>query len=126
VRHEGECERRLDDPVQPLLPGKIDEGRAFAKTAFTTRAGEFATSRRALRQNGEVVTVTSTPMGDFSGVYLEGDDPAAGNRIFAASQSAFDHWFKDECKKIFPPQIDFDKPVPPVVEFFDSMAMAAT
>lgn len=104
----------------PLLPGKADAGKAFAKMAFTTRVNELAASRRALKQNVEVVTLLSTPMGDFVSVYLEGDDPAEGNRKFAASQSPYDRWFKDECKKIFPPQINFDEPLAPVEEFFDS------
>jgi hypothetical protein len=107
----------------PLRPGKIDAGRAFAKEALVTRAAEFTASRRALKESVEVITVQSTPMGDFCSVYLEGDDPAEGNRLFAASQSPFDRWFKDECKKIFPPEIDFDQPVPPVEQFFDSTSL---
>lgn len=84
---------------------------------------EFAASRRALTQNIEVVTVLSTPMGDFASVYLEGEDPAEGNRKFAASQSPYDRWFKDELKKLFPPEVNFDVPVPPVEELFDSMTL---
>ena len=109
----------------PLRPGKIDAGRAFAKEAFVARAAELTASRRAIKESVEVVTIMSTPMGDLASVYLEGDDPAAANRAFAASQSPYDRWFKDECKKIFAPEIDFDQPVPPVEGFFDSRELTA-
>ena len=105
----------------PLLPGKMDAGREFMKQAFVNRASDQTASRRALKINVEVVTAMSTPMGDFVSVYLEGDDPVEGNRMFAASQTPYDRWFKDELKKIFPPEVDFDKPVPGVEEFFDSL-----
>ena len=107
----------------PLAPGKTQEGRAFAAEAFQRRAAEFAASRRALRQNGEVITLQATPAGDVINVYLEGVDPFAGNAQFAASNSAYDRWFKDEARKIFPPFVDFDKPVGGVEEFFDSEAL---
>jgi hypothetical protein len=108
----------------PVVPGKTEAGRAFAKEAFEKRAGELAASRRALRQNGEVVTVQSTPQGDVVSVYLEGVDPVEANRLFAASNSPFDRWFKDQLRTILPPFIDFDKPVSGVEEIFDSEALA--
>lgn len=39
--------------------------------------------------------------------------------------SPYDRWFKDECKKIVPPQINFDEPVPSVEKFFDSGPLLA-
>jgi hypothetical protein len=109
----------------PVAPGKTDAGRAFAKEAYERRVAEFATSRQALRLNGEVVTLQSTPMGDLINVYLEGIDPVASNVAFAASTSAYDKWFKDASREIFPPFVDFNKPVVGVEEFFDSEALAA-
>jgi hypothetical protein len=107
----------------PLAPGKTDQGRAFVKEAFEKRAAEFAASRRALSQNVELITLQSTPMGDVVNVYIEGKDPFAGNIKFAASTSDFDVWFKRNLSEIFPPFIDFSKPVPGVEEFFDSMTL---
>ena len=63
-----------------------------------------------------------TPMGDIVCVYIEGDDPVEGNRRFAASRSDFDVWMKTRARDIFPPQIDFNEPVPPVAMIFDSQA----
>jgi hypothetical protein len=112
--------------IAPLLPGKIDAGRAFAKEAFEERVEELAESRRALRQNVEVITLSSNPMGDFVCVYLEGADPAEGNRRFAASRSPYDVWFRRRLKELFPPEVDFDRPLPPVTELFDSLALTVT
>ena len=37
--------------IAPLLPGKVEAGRAFAREAFEERVEEFAESRRDLGQN---------------------------------------------------------------------------
>ncbi|MEA2647074.1 MAG: hypothetical protein QOE92_2157 [Chloroflexota bacterium] len=108
----------------PLAAGRTDAGRAFAKEVWGVRKEELAESRRATGITGEVVVLNTTPMGDLVCVYLEGNDPAAGNREFAASQTPFDRWFKDECKGIFPPEISFDDPVPPVTQIFEWMEVA--
>ena len=44
-------------------------------------------------------------------------------RKFDASRSDYDVWFKDQCKRVFPPAIDFNEPVPPVKTLFDSERM---
>jgi hypothetical protein len=56
---------------------------------------------------------------------LEGRDPVEANRRLAASTEPFDLWFKGELAKIFPPEIDFSQPLPPVKEMFDSDALAS-
>lgn len=111
----------------PLLPNTRDAGRAFAREAIITRADEFTASRRALdgNQTVEVITVVATPQGDVCAIYLEGNDPFAGNATFAASTSPFDVRFKDELKKIFPPFVDFNVPVAGVTEIFDSQKLLA-
>jgi hypothetical protein len=105
----------------PLLPGTTEAGRAFIADAFNRE--DMTRSRRALGQNVEVVTVTGTPAGDIAAVYLEGDDPFAGNTAFAASDDPFDVWFRAELAKLFPPFIDFSQPVPGVTEIFDSVPL---
>lgn len=107
----------------PLLTGAEDAGRKFATEAFQTRADEMTASRRALGQTVEVVTLQATPHGAITAVYLEGTDPVEGNRKLAASTEPFDLWFKAELAKLYPPEIDFSKPIPPVSELFDSQAV---
>lgn len=96
----------------PLLPGKAGALRAWAREAFEARRLELTESRRALGQTREEVFLNSTPDGDVAVAYLEGKDPVAANREFAASGAPYDRWFKDSLKEIFPPFIDFDQPVP--------------
>jgi len=102
----------------PLLPDAGDAGRAFIADAFGRE--DMTRSRRSLKSNREVVTITGTPHGDIVGVYLEGEDPFAANVKFASSADPFDVWFKAELAKLFPPLIDFSQPVPGVTEIFDS------
>jgi hypothetical protein len=104
----------------PVRPGREDAGRAFSKEAFEIRWREHQASRQALGLVQETVVLNHTPMGDLICVYLEGDDPVEANRRFAESKGEYDTWFKDQCKEIFPPEVDFNKPIPPVTQIFDS------
>ena len=96
----------------PLLPGKAEALRAWAREAFGSRQKELTESRRALGQTREEVFLNSTPDGDVGVAYLEGEDPVVANGKFAASDAPYDRWFKDGLKELFPPFIDFDQPVP--------------
>ena len=106
----------------PLAPGATERARAFVADAY--HRDEFTASRRRLHVSEELLTLQSTPQGDIVGLYIEGDDPAKGNAGFAASQDPFDLWFKEELTKIFPPAIDWSKPVEGVEEIFDSIKVA--
>jgi hypothetical protein len=104
----------------PVRPDRVDRGRAFSKEVSETRRDEYMASRRALGVVQETVVLNETPMGPILCVYLEAADPQAANVGFAESQTEFDRWFKDQCKDIFPPEIDFDEPVPANETVFDS------
>ena len=105
----------------PVMPGATDYGRTFAKDSYGRK--EFAESRRSIGGQQETVMLNHTPMGDVICVYVEGADPVGSNRQFAESRTPFDTWFKDECKKIFPPEVDFNEPLPPIKEIFDSQRL---
>jgi hypothetical protein len=110
----------------PLRPGMTETARRFAQAAYATRKAEMTESRVAKGLSREMVFLNQTPMGDLVIVYMEGADPVDANRQFAASQTPFDRWFKDQCKQIFPPFVNFDEPVPANEEVFDSVqSMAA-
>jgi len=106
----------------PLAPGETERARAFVADAY--HRDEFTASRRRLNVSVELITLQSTPQGDVVGIYIEGDDPVKGNAGFAASKDPFDLWFKEQLAKIFPPAIDFTKPVEGVEEIFDSTKIA--
>jgi hypothetical protein len=98
--------------AMPLLPGKAEALRTWAREAFDSRRQELTESRRALGQAREEVFLNSTQDGDVGVAYLEGEDPVEANRKFAASNTPYDRWFKDSLTELFPPFIDFDQPVP--------------
>ena len=106
----------------PLIPGQEAHGAAWTKGTFADEG--MTTSRRALGQNLEVVTLSATPQGPIAAVYLEGMDPYQSNRTFAASSEPFDVAFRQELKALFPPFIDFDQPVEGVTEIFDSLTLS--
>jgi hypothetical protein len=106
----------------PLAPGATEKARAFVADAY--QRDEFAASRRRLHVNEELLTLHSTPQGDLVAIYIEGTDPFKGNAGFAASQEPFDLWFKEQLTTIFPPAVDFSKPVEGVEEVFDSTDIA--
>jgi hypothetical protein len=106
----------------PIIPGQTERARSFARDAYGR--DEFTASRRKLHGSREVVTLTSTPQGDIIAVYVEGDDPTKGNADFAASQEPFDLWFKEQLTAIFPPSIDFTKPIEGIEEILDSTKIA--
>jgi hypothetical protein len=96
----------------PLLPGKAEALRRWAREAYGSRRQELTESRQAFRQTREEVFLNSSPAGDLAVAYLEGKDPVEANREFAASAAPYDRWFKDGLKEFFPPFIDFGQPVP--------------
>jgi hypothetical protein len=106
----------------PIIPEMEAFARDWAADAFS-RDG-MTESRRALRQNIEIVTLIQTPQGPVTAVYVEGEDPVLGNAQFAASTSEFDVWFKENLSKIYPPFIDFSQPIPGLMEIFDSETLA--
>jgi hypothetical protein len=83
-------------------------------------------SRRALGQTMEIVTLVETPQGPVIAVYLEGADPVEANRRHGVSTDPFDVAFNEELTHLFPPFIDLSKPVPGIVEIFDSQELLAT
>ncbi len=108
--------------MAPIIPEMEEFARTWSADAFS-RVG-MTESRRAFKQRIEIVTLIQTPQGPVTAVYLEGEDPVEGNRLFAASTSEFDVWFKENLTKLYPPFIDFSQPVPGVTQIFDSEALA--
>ena len=108
--------------MAPIIPEMEAFARTWAADAFS-RDG-MTESRRALKQNIEIVTLMQTPQGPVTAVYVEGEDPVRGNAEFAASTSEFDMWFKENLSKIYPPFIDFSQPIPGLTEIFDLETLA--
>lgn len=95
----------------PLGPGKTDEYLKFSAEA-SSRMTEFSDARQGYGITVDRSYLNRTPIGDFVVVYLEGDDPMAGNQAFATSSHPFDVWFRGQVTDIL--GIDFTEPLPPV------------
>jgi hypothetical protein len=105
--------------LAPVRPGAAEAVRRFAGEAYVERRDEFAASRRLLGITRETVTFNHIAIGDVVCVYIEGDDPVAGNRRFAESRSAYDVWFKEQVAGLFVPEVDVNQPVPGVSQISD-------
>lgn len=102
----------------PVLPDQIDYGRDWSRRTFASEG--MTASRRNLGQNKEIAMVTYTEQGPICAVYIEGNDPEEANRRLTQSQDPFDVEFRENLRRIFPPFVNFDEPVPGVTEIFDS------
>ncbi len=98
----------------PILPGKAEDFRRFAKEAVVTRRKEYEEYRRRYSLTKELAWIQQTPMGDMLIVLLEADDPVRANQAFAASKDPYDLWFKQQVGAIT--GIDFNQPIPVIPE----------
>lgn len=87
--------------VAPLVPGKVEEWKAFTKELSGARKGEYEASRKFAGITRETVFHQKTPMGDFVVVVIEapGDASAALRKIFDVSQP-FNRWFASRVQEL--------------------------
>lgn len=96
--------------MAPILPGQSEHARRFAQQISGPRRKEMAESRQAKAVTRESSWLQPSPMGEILLVYLEGDDILKANREFAASQTPFDTWFKQEVMAFT--GVDYSQPLP--------------
>jgi hypothetical protein len=82
----------------PVLPGKEDAGRAFAKEVAGARLKDFEAQQARADITREVWSLQETPMGSFVLVYFEGNVEKAFADI-ATSDSDFAKWFRAQVKE---------------------------
>jgi len=84
----------------PILPGKTETGREFAKTCMGAKHTEFA---EALKRHGvtkESWFLQKTPQGDMIIVHFEADDVEKTFEVLAKSEAPFDVWFRQQVKSV--------------------------
>jgi hypothetical protein len=86
--------------ILPILPGKEDDARAFAREVTGSRLEGFKELQAQTGVTRETWTIQSTPGGSFVSVWFEGDnlDPAAVD--LGASQDEFPSWFRGRVKDV--------------------------
>jgi len=96
----------------PLLAGKTEAARAFLRELEGERKAAYAASEARLGLTKEVWALQTLPGGDAYVVYFEGADVPGAFRRFAASQDAFDRWFKDRVRETTGADLDTPPPGP--------------
>jgi hypothetical protein len=97
----------------PILPGKEDEFRRFAKEV-QGRLGEYGESCRELGETLERWYLQESPEGAMGILYMEAEDPSRAMREFAASNSPLDVWVKQQVQGIT--GMDMNQPPPSMPE----------
>ncbi len=86
--------------VLPILPGKTDEAKAFARELDGPRKGEFDASERRIGITKELWYLATVPSGDQLVGYMEAQDFGSAVAQFSASQEPFDVWFKQQMANV--------------------------
>lgn len=94
----------------PILPGKLDEMKTWARTGIRDNKAHDSVFRAA-GITREQVWVEHTPDGDFAVVSLEVRDPAKALPAVAASKDPWAAQFKAFVQRTH--GIDISKPLPP-------------
>jgi hypothetical protein len=100
----------------PVLPGKEDEPRKFARETLD-RSEEFDASQRRLAVTNEEWAQQQTPMGSMVLVRFESPDIEAVFAGLAQSNDAFDEWFKGRVLEITGVDLSApsDDPLPEII-----------
>jgi hypothetical protein len=103
----------------------IQSGEA-AKTLLAEIYGseDFVRTRRELKQNGALCTITPTAEGEVAAIYLESADPAATIAGFAGSADPFNRRFREQLGRLFGPSFELTTVLKTVEELFDSTRVA--
>jgi hypothetical protein len=83
----------------PVLPGKEDAARAFAKETVGARREQFAAEQGQASVSRETWTLQQTPMGSFVLVWFEGDVEAAFANL-AEGQDEFNVWMRKQIQDL--------------------------
>jgi hypothetical protein len=83
----------------PILPGQTAAARAFLRELGGPRQQDLAACGQSVGINKETWAIQQTPQGDFFVAYLAGEDLAHAFTQFAASQTEFDRWFKQQVQE---------------------------
>jgi len=92
----------------PLLPGKTETGKEFAKACMGPRRAEFAEALKTHGVTRESWFLQRTPKGDMIIVHFEAEDIKKTFEIMAMEKTAFMVWFKQQVKSVT--GVDLEQP----------------
>jgi hypothetical protein len=106
----------------PILPGKTGVARAFLQEVEGSRLQELAACGQSVGIDREVWAIQQTPQGDMYVAYITGEDIAHAFKEFAASQTNFDRWFKQQLQETTGADLNTPPPGPISEILADTMA----
>ena len=109
----------------PILPGKLDQWKAFDRTMQGPRAAEHAASRARHGITREVVSLMDTPMGELVCLYHEAESISAALRSIATSQEPYDVWFREQLVELHGLSAEMMQGPPPATLYMDFRAGSA-
>lgn len=98
----------------PLLPNQADAARQFAQELMGARHAAFVAAEREHGFTRQYWFLQPTPAGTLLVAYIESDDPLRAFQSFAASQTPFDLWYKQQVKALS--GLDLSQPPPALPE----------
>jgi len=84
----------------PILPGRTEAGRQFAKAVMGPRRKEYEESLHRQGVSRESWFLQSTPLGDLMIVYFEAADLAKALEAVGKSKDPFGVWFREQVKSV--------------------------
>ena len=87
--------------VFPILPGRQEAWRRFHQVLQGSRHCEYEESRRCLGITKELTWFTQTPLGEMAIVFLEAEYPEQVISQLVASDSPFDHWYRQQLLELY-------------------------
>lgn len=92
----------------PVLPGKTEAGKEFAKACMGPKRTDFAEALKRRGTTKESWFLQKTPQGDMVIVYFEAEDLEKSFEVLAKSKAPFDVWFKQQVKSFT--GVDLEEP----------------
>lgn len=87
--------------VAPIVPGKLEDWKAFTREFSGERKTEYAASRKRAGITRETAFHQKTPNGDVAVIVIESStDAAAALAKLFRSTDPFDRWFAERVQQI--------------------------
>jgi hypothetical protein len=111
----------------PVLPGKANQARAFAREISGHRRRDFNESQARFGATRETWTLQSTPGGDFMIVWFEAPDIEKVFTTLGESSDPFDVWFRQQALEVCGVDLSApsEEPLPEVLVDWTKWAMSS-
>ena len=106
----------------PILPGQTEAARAFLQEMDGARKPQWDACVQGVGITKETWAIQQTPQGDMYVAYITGEDIAQAFKEFAASQTEFDRWFKQQLQETTGADLNTPPPGPISEILADTMA----